>query len=226
MTRAAAFRTGGNRALPLGLAGLPFGLVYGAAVADASVSSLVGLAGSWIVLAGAAQLTLVDLIDGDARWFVAVGAALLINARFALYSAAMGPALREQPVVWRFGLPYLMTDQAASLSIAWFDETTDPVARRWFFLGAGLCFASGWWIGSVVGVISGSALPEDLDISFAIPAMFIALLVPALRTRRTLRVAVVAGLVTVLAAPLPTGANVLAGAVAGLAVAGRGEEAT
>ena len=223
MDRSAAFRIGVNRALPLGLAGLPFGLVYGAAVADSAVSSGLGLAGSWIVLAGAAQLTLVDLIDSDARWFVAIGAALLINARFALYSAAMGPALRDQPVLWRFGLPYLMTDQAASLSIEWFEEQDDPVLRRWFFLGAGLCFASGWWIGSTVGVLSGAALPESLDISFAIPAMFIALLVPALRSGRALRVAVVAGVVTVLAAPLPTGANVLVGAAAGLAVAGREE---
>ena len=218
MDRWSPFRLGARRALPLGLAGLPFGLVYGVAVGESEVAGWIGVLGSWLVLAGAAQLTLLDLLDGDAAFIVVVATPLLINARFAFYSAALAPGLRSFPAPWRYGLPYLMTDQAAMLSIAYFDEAPDAGARRWFALGAGLCFATGWWIGTVIGWGAGAALPESLDIDFAIPAMFIALLVPAVRDRPALIAALASGATAVAAAGLPSGANVLVAAVVGLAV--------
>lgn len=213
-----AFVAGARRALPLGLAGLPFGLVYGVAVAESTVGGWLGVLGSWIILAGAAQLALLDLLDEEAAFALVVGTPLLINARFALYSAALAPAFNQFPAHWRFTLPYLMTDQAATLSIAYFDEESDAVDRRWFALGAGLCFAAGWWIGTVAGWGIGAALPSSLDITFAIPAMFIALLIPSLRDRSALAAAAASGATAVAASSLPSGANVLLAAAVGLTV--------
>ncbi len=216
--RRVAVRAGLTTAWPLALAALPFGLVYGTAVAESRIAGWVGIAGSWLVIAGAAQLSLVSLIDADAAWTVAVGTALVINARFVLYSAALAPAFSEFPHRWRWGLPYLMTDQAASMGLAYFETEQLPYKRRWFFLSAGLLFTAGWWVGTVAGVALGATIPAGIDIAFAVPAMFIALLVPNLTGRPAIVAAIVAAATTVIAAPLPNGLNIIVGALAGIAV--------
>lgn len=214
---APAARSGLRAALPLALAAIPFGLVYGVAVVDSSISPGVGLAASWLILAGASQISLVGLIDSGAAWPVAVGTVLVINARHALYSAALAPAFAQFPKRWRFTLPYLLTDQAATLSIIKYDEMRDPVQRRCFFTAAAGLIASLWWVGSVAGVVLGASIPEQVDVGFAVPAMFLALLVPSLTNRPAVVAAVVGATVTVVAATLPSGLNVTLGALAGIA---------
>lgn len=212
---------GARAAVPLAFAAIPFGLVYGVAVSESTIPLWLGGAASWLILAGASQLTLVGLIDADTPWPLAVGTALVINARFALYSTALAPAFSAFPRRWRLVLPYLLTDQAASITMVHFDEEFDPDRRRWWFLGAGLFFASGWWLGTVAGLLLGPSIPSQLDLGFAVPAMFIALLIPTLRVRPSVVAALVAAVVTVLASGMPNGANVVVGALAGIAV-GRG----
>jgi predicted branched-subunit amino acid permease len=197
--------------------------VYGVAVTESTVSLLLGTAASWIVLAGASQISLLELISDGAAWPLAVGNSLVINARFGLYSAALAPSFVAFPRRWRYTLPYLLTDQAASLALAQFAVVHDPLLRRWWFFGAGVTFAAGWWIGTAVGVTVGASLPASLEIGFAVPAMFLALMVPTLTTRPAVVTAVVAATVVVVAAPLPNGLNILVAALAGVA-AGRGAQ--
>ncbi|MEM9513862.1 MAG: AzlC family ABC transporter permease [Actinomycetota bacterium] len=210
---------GARSATPLAMAIVPFGLVYGVAVADSSVDAWLGLGASWIVLAGAAQLTLLSLIDEGATWPVVVGTALLINARFALYSAALAPAFGRFPMRWRLGLSYLVTDQAASLAVVEFEVDRDPIRRRWWFFAAGMLIACGWWIGSVLGYALDGALPNGLDIDVIVPVMFVALLVPTMVDRRAAVAAAVAGIVAIAGARLPSGLGIVIGAVLGIAVA-------
>ena len=128
--------TGARAATALAVAVVPFGLVYGVAVTESTVSTLVGLSASWIILAGAAQLSLLSLIDGGAAWPLAVGTALVINARLALYSTALAPPFAAFPARWRYGLPYMLTDQAASMALLHYRSEHDADRRRWWFLGA------------------------------------------------------------------------------------------
>ena len=62
-------------------------------------------------------------------------------------------------------------------------------------------------------------LPERLDIGFAVPAMFLALLVPAVSDRPGLVAAAIGAAVAVAAGGLPSGLNIVAGALSGIAVA-------
>ncbi|MGB7450450.1 MAG: AzlC family ABC transporter permease [Ornithinimicrobium sp.] len=213
-------RRGLRAALPLAVTALPFGLVYGLVVVNSSVSPWVGLAGSWLILAGAAQISLVELIDAGAAWPVAVGTALVINSRLALYSAALAPAFAGFDRRWRWSLPYLLTDQAAVVAITEFTRRRDPWERRTFFAAAGLLIAVFWWVGSIIGVLAGGSIPEEVDIGFAVPAMFLALLVPSLTNRPVVVAAVTGGVTSVAAAGLPSGVNITVAALAGIA-AGR-----
>ncbi|MCA9852191.1 MAG: AzlC family ABC transporter permease, partial [Dehalococcoidia bacterium] len=113
-----AAAAGGRAIIPLTLGVIPFGLAYGVAASQVEViDPWLAITASLLIIAGAAQLSLVGLIGDGAPWLVAVGTALVINARFALYSAALAPAFRAFPRAWRFALPYMMTDQAAALSL-------------------------------------------------------------------------------------------------------------
>jgi predicted branched-subunit amino acid permease len=200
------------------VATFPFGLAYGVGVASADIDKWVGASASWTVLAGAAQLSMLSLIDSRASAVVVIVAGLVINARFALYSMALAPGFKDFPVRWRLGLPYLMTDQTAALSLQFFTANPDPVARRWYYLGAGMGVAVVWWAGTIVGLTLGEAIPPSIDIAFTVPLVFVVLIVPTLIDRPGLVAAVVGAGVTLAAAPLPNGLNTLLGAGAGVAL--------
>ncbi len=210
-------RIGFRRCFALAVGVVPFGIVYGVAVAQSSVNPFVGYMAGPLVFAGASQITLLELYESDAAWYVAVGTSLIINARLILYSAALAPSFQDFPRRWRLGLGYMMTDQATSLSLVEFRNQHDPVARRWFYLGAAATLWTFWQAGTLVGVLAGTGLPDSLQFEFMIPLMFTALVVPALRNRPAILAAVVSALVTVGTGFMPPGTNILAGAFAGIA---------
>jgi predicted branched-subunit amino acid permease len=217
---AAAAVAGARRCGVLAVGVFPFAVVYGVAVARSGVNAWVGGSASVLVFAGASQLSLLQLHDSGAAWLVVVGTALAINARFVLYSAALAPAFGEFPPLWRHGLPHLMTDQAATLSIIEYETDHDPFTRRWFYLGAALALFVSWQLGSVAGILLGAEVPEAWQLAFIIPLMFLALAVPALTEAPAISAAVTSVVVTVLARGLPPGTNILVGALCGLAVGG------
>jgi 4-azaleucine resistance transporter AzlC len=203
----------------MAIGAFPFGLAYGVAVAAAPIDMWVGASASWLVLAGAAQLSMLDLMGLRASWVIVIATGLVINARFALYSAALAPAFKAFPRAWRVTLPYFMTDQAAALALQFFAREPDPVARRWFYLATALVITSFWWIGTLTGIGAGAALSASLDVGFVVPLVFIVLIVPTVIDRPAAVAVVVAGGVTVAARALPHGANILLGAGLGILVA-------
>lgn len=196
---------------------IPFSLVYGVAVSQTPIDTWLGLSASGFIAAGASQIALLEFIRDGAAWFVGVGAALIINARMLLYSAAVAPAFREFPPAWRYGLAYGMTDQAVAASLAYFDREADPFKRRIFMGSAATALLIVWFTGTIVGNIFGSRIPDSWQLGFAVPLTFLGIVVPTLTTRPMIVSAVVAAIVTVAAAPIPYGANLLVGALAGIA---------
>ena len=122
-----------------------------------------------------------------------------------MYSAALVPYFQHFPRWSRFALPYVLTDQAFAVSIVRFQDVDDPVEQRWFFTGAAVTMWITWQLSTLIGVLVGAQLPEALSLEFAIPLVFIALLVLTVRTRPDLVAALVGGTVAVIAAPAPLG---------------------
>ena len=212
-----AIRAGARAALPLSIGAFPFGMAYGVTVVESSMNDLVGLLASFIVLAGAAQLAISDLLDQGAPWFVIVGTALVINARFMMYSGALAPSFSEYPKRWRIPLAHFMTDQVTVTSLLFDRSERDPRQRFSYYLGAGVSFAVSWWVGTTVGVLIGATIPPEFQVGFAAPLMFIALAVPSIRDRAALVAASVAFAVTLIARDAPMNTGLLLGAAAGIA---------
>ena len=213
----AGLLAGARAMLPLSIGAFPFGLAYGVTVAESSMSDLLGVLASFVVLAGAAQLAVSDLIDQGAPWFVVVGTALVINARFMMYSGALAPSFRDYPRRWRIPLAHFMTDQATVTSLLYNADERDPQRRLAYYLGAAVSFAVAWWIGTTIGVVIGATIPSELQVGFAAPLMFIALAVPSVRDRASLVAAAVGFSVTLVAKDAPMNTGLLIGAAAGIA---------
>lgn len=216
--RRSGLRDGGRAVSPLLLAIVPFGLVLGVtAAASEVVGGTLGIATSFIIFAGAAQLVTVQLLDAGSSLVVIVVTALIVNVRHLMYSAAMAPHFSEFPRRSRYVLPYLLTDQAFAVSMLRYETTEDPEYKRWYFIGSGMTLWVSWQLSTIAGVALGAQIPESLGLDFAIPLVFLVLLIPAVQTRPGLVAAIFGGLIAVAASGAPYSLGLVIGALSGVA---------
>lgn len=219
MSRRTAFVGGVRATAPVVIGIVPFGLVAGATAVGAGLSVLQAAVLSVVVFAGASQLAMIELFGRDATLAVVVATALIVNARFVMYSASLAPHLADDDSRWRGLAAYLLTDQAFALSVTRYADGLDEVTRRrWYYLGTAAPLWVVWQVCTVAGALAGAQVPPWLPLEFAVPLTFLALLVPAIEDRPRLAAAVVGGSVATVGASLPFNAGLLAGALAGVAV--------
>jgi len=208
---------------------IPFGLVAGATPATNGLGGGASIGLSTIVFAGASQLAAADVLADGGSAVVAIIAAWTINLRLLLYSASLAPHLAEVPLRRRLLMAYLLTDQAYAVSISrWTREADEEAAggaiasgldhKVPYYVGAAALLWANWQVCTVVGVLIGSAVPDSLPLDFAVPLVFLVLLVPAISSRPAAVAAVVGGLVALLAHEAGGGhLAVLVGALGGIA---------
>ena len=216
--RRGPIRQGIAAAAPMLLGVVPFGLVAGAApvAAGLDLGHAVGL--SVVVFAGASQLAVTEVLADGGGVAIAVVTALTINLRMLLYSASLAPALAHEPLRRRLGAAYFLVDQAYALSIVRWDGSDDRRDRLPYYLAVGLTLWCSWQLSTVVGAVVGSSVPEDIPLEFAIPLVFLVLLVPVLTQRPALVAAAVGGVGAVLAAELGAARlGIVIGGLAGIA---------
>lgn len=166
---------------------------------------------------GLAQAAVIELIDSGGAPFVIVLAGVLINMRFLMYSASIAPYFGRVSRNERLSLAYLSVDTVYALAVVTFerDGTDNRVA---YYLGAGVASWIAWQGGTVFGLLAEDFIPEGLDLQFAIPLLFIALIVPVLDSRPSLGAGATAGGIAVLAAGLPFNLGLIVGTTVGIAV--------
>lgn len=207
-------RQGVIDALPLFVPAIPFGLVLGLAITESGINTLVGWSSSWLIFGGAAQLTLISLFGSGAAIAAAVSTALVVNARHLMYSAALAPTFQQQPRWFRWLGPYVLLDQVFALATVRLDD--DPKTFRTYYLAAGSMFWLMWQTTTALGLLIGPVVPEEWNLEFAIPILFIGLLVLGIDHWPKVVAAGVGAGVTYLAAGLPNRTGLLVGAFFGI----------
>jgi predicted branched-subunit amino acid permease len=96
-------------------------------------------------------------------------------------------------------------------------ESDDP-GRDWYFLGAGASIWVVWVVTTAVGVGLGRGLPDAWGLDFAVPLVFLALVVPRIEDAPTAAAGGVAGLVALLGVGLPFELGLPVAAAVGVAV--------
>jgi predicted branched-subunit amino acid permease len=201
-------------AVPLFVPAIPFGFVLGLAVTESAMPAWLGWATSPLIFAGAAQLALLTLAGTASLWAV-ITAALVINTRHLMYSAALAPTFQHQPRWMRWLGPYFLLDQVFALSTL--RAELSPREFRRYYLTVGAFFWFNWMWVVAVGMVVGPVVPESWRLEFAPPIMFLGLVLMGIDRRPAAWAAVVGGLGALVTAGLPDRVGILIGAIAGVA---------
>ncbi len=206
---------------PMVLGIVPFALAVGAAISASSLTAAQGLASAPVILAGSAQLAAVQMLDAGTSAVVVIVSALVINARILLYSAAIAPWFRDQPLHRRMLLALPVIDQMHFTVGPRFQRgDLDSAGRVAYYVGAATWLVGAWLAAQALAVAAGARLPEALGLELAAPLVMAGLLAKSTNSRPTVVAAAVAGLLAVVAVGLPLHTSLLFATVVGIA-AGR-----
>ena len=211
------FLAGSREIAPVLIGTIPFGFVAGVATITSGMTALEGLALSILSFSGIAQLIASQLYAAGSPVIVIVAAAFVVSLRFLMYSAAMAPHLAHLSLRWRLTMSYFMTDQSFVSSMRHYQEPGDPTHHHWYFMGEALTLWVTWQAAVAAGVLAGASVPASWSLDFTVVLSFIALLIPAVRTRADLAASIVAGAVALVAAGLPYRLSLVVASVAGIA---------
>jgi branched chain amino acid efflux pump len=212
------FWAGVRAEIPLLIGVFPFGMIYGALALNAGLSNLAAQMMSSLVFAGSAQFITTQLVHDAAPGLVIILTIAVVNLRHMLYSASLAPYLASLSMRWKILLSYLLTDEAYAPSILNYEKVGSQPFSQWFVLGAGLVLWTNWQISTALGIFLGKAIPDSWSLDFALPLTFIAMVVPVLKNRPMIAAALSAGVVALVAYPLPYRLGLILAALVGIVV--------
>lgn len=173
------FSAGVRAAGPVVLGYGPIGLAFGVLARTAGMSfAEIGLM-SLLVYAGSAQFIGTSMIAAGSSPLAILSTTFLVNLRHLLMSTALVPSLRHNPAWQNCLLAYGITDETFAVSSALLQGRKAGPA---FMAGIHVTAQSAWVIASLAGALAGemAANSAALGLDFALPAMFIGLLMPNL----------------------------------------------
>ena len=194
------------------------GLSYGAIAVASGFPLWVPAAQSVLVLAGASEFLFIGIVAAGGSPIAAALAGLLVNSRHLPYGLALpdmtGPDITGRG--WRRLLgSHVMNDESVVFALAQEDLPRKRAAYWACGLGVLLCWPAGAILGALIGRAIGNTDAFGLDAMF--PAVILALIMPALRDRVTVRAALAGAAIALATTPfLPAGLPVLL-ALAGVA---------
>lgn len=202
-----AVKMGLSIAMATGLYGVSFGAL--GVAAGLGVWQTVAL--SLLMFTGGSQFAFIGVVAGGGAGSAAFGAATLLGVRNVVYGMQLNRMLR--PDGWRkLVAAHLTIDESAATAAGQVD--TDEQRRGFWTAGLGIFIL--WNVFTLAGALLGDALgdPRRWGLDGAAVAAFLGLLWPRLRQREPVALAVLCGLVTVLAMPwAPPGIPILLAAL-------------
>jgi 4-azaleucine resistance transporter AzlC len=205
----APLREGARRVAPLVIPAAAFGISFGVLAVAAGMGTLAPIVMSATTFAGSGQFAAASILDEGGAVAAAIAAAVLLNSRYVPIGISVAPVFRGPP--WRRVVEgQLIVDESWAIS-----NRGDGRYDRGLLLGAGLVLYPCWVLSTTLGAVAGDLLgdPETLGLDAAFPALFLALLVPQLRTRRAVAAAVGGAAVALALVPIaPAGLPIVAAA--------------
>jgi branched chain amino acid efflux pump len=201
-------------AVPLGIVVGIFGISFGVLAAGTpTFGAAAALFMSATTFAGSAQFATLTVIATGGQALPAIVAAILLNLRYLPIGISVAPSLRGG-FVRRFLQAQLIVDESWAVSAR-------PGGRfdARVLVTAGLILYVAWVAGTAVGLVTGQTLgdPRALGLDGAFPALFLALVVPHLRTRKAVASAVIGACIAVALLPFtPSGVPIIMAASAAL----------
>ena len=185
------------QAMPVVMGYIPVGFAYGVLAGQAGLTLFSTLLMSVLVYAGSSQLIAAGLFAVGTPMLSIVFTTFIVNLRHLLMSAAVAHALSRWPQWQRLLFATELTDETFAIHSMQFAKEM-PAKAHVFAIN--VTSQLSWVIGSWLGFFAGSKLTniEAYGLDYALPAMFVALLLLQIKHRRMVCVALFSGAVSVL----------------------------
>ncbi|BBW97274.1 AzlC family ABC transporter permease [Geobacillus icigianus] len=177
----APFRQGVQAGVAIAIGYMPIALTFGLLAKTTGLTLAETVLMSVVVFAGASQYIALSLLSVGTGIFEIILTTFVLNLRHFLMSASLNEKA-EADALWKKALyAFGITDE--TFSVAAMKEGT--VSASYMFGLIMMAYGS-WVVNSGIGYAVGASLPESLQesMSVALYAMFIGLLVPALKKER------------------------------------------
>jgi predicted branched-subunit amino acid permease len=198
-----------------------WGTVTGMAMVQAGLTIWQALLMTFTVYAGSAQLAVLPLIAASVPLGVMVFTAFMVNLRFVIFSAVIGPHFGHLPWYQRLWYGYFNVD----VIMAFFPQrypaqsVGKTIGKVAYFRGLAMPNWTAWQAGTVAGILLASQIPLSWGIGFAGTLALLAITVPLVVNRPTVVGVAVASIVSVLSVSLPYRLGLLVAMVLGIAAA-------
>jgi 4-azaleucine resistance transporter AzlC len=190
-----SFREGAKGALPIVLGYLPVGITFGILARKAGLTSFeVGMM-SLFVYAGASQFLAIEMILKGVSNFSIILATFFINLRHILMSSNFSVYLRNVRIPILGLLSAQLTDESYAVAISKLPRMEN---KPDYLMGLQIISQLAWVGGSVMGALFSSlATSTGWGLPFALPALFICLLVVQIKNAHHFWLMVIAGISSV-----------------------------
>ena len=170
--------------LPVLVAVVVYGLLFGTLAAQKGLSPLEVALMSATVFAGASQFVAVEIWTSPPAVVLLGATALMVNLRHVLMGAALAPFLKTWPRRRIHGALFFMADENWAFALQ--RAAAAPLSPAYYF-GLSLPLYGGWIATTTAGAILGGALqdPARYGLDFAFTAVFLTLLVALWKGKRS-----------------------------------------
>lgn len=214
-----AFKYGMLQAIPMMVVIIPFALLFGVVALEAGIDLAQIMGFSILVMAGASQFTVVQLLSDNVPIWLVILSGLTVNLRLAMYSASLVPWLRGTSKGHKAWVAFVLIDQNYALSVQHYERFPGLSLKQKLahFAGCAATLCITWIFFTWVGGTIGKTIPDDIALDFAIPITFLAMIAPMLRTTAHLVACFVSIIAALIFAGLPSGLGLMVAAPIGMA---------
>lgn len=179
--------------IPIALGYFAVGFTLGIAAKSAGLSVfLVGFM-SFLMHASAGQFAVLTVITAGSGYLAMILTQLVINIRYLLMSCSLSQKISPSTSLpKRMLMSYFVTDEIFGICASVKGELNPN-----YPLGAATVASPGWILGTALGALVGNILPATLSsaLSVALFAMFLAVVIPASKTDKTIAIVVLVSMI-------------------------------
>ena len=187
-----SFFRGLKSGIPIGLGYLSVSFTFGIMAVSIGFTWWQALIISMTTVTSAGQFSGINTMVFPGQYIEMLISQLTINVRYSFMSVSLSQKTDSKfKGIYRWLLGFFMTDEIFAVASA------EKEVRRSFFFGLSVIPYLGWSLGTLMGALIGSFLPEVLmnSLTIAIYAMFIAIVTPKAKTEKNVLFAVLISVV-------------------------------
>ncbi|QGT99236.1 AzlC family protein [Candidatus Syntrophocurvum alkaliphilum] len=188
---------------PVVLGYMPLGFAFGVLANEVGLTVFQATLMSILCFTGAGQYIAIGLLSAGGAIITIIAANFLVNLRYLLFATSLVPFIKNIPTTKASLLTYGLTDETYAVAINRYQEKE---ATASYMAGLNITSHISWISSTFFGAMLGTLITntDKIGLNFALPAMYICLLVLLIKRRSDVYVALfTAGLCLVIAYFIP-----------------------